>query len=152
MTQAILVIPSFFQAYVMLSNGSEYSSAQWFTVIGIVSIVLLVILSVFIWKLSTNTTTYTKEPSGSLTSGLSEAFLLSLLGLYLIFNGLFKFAISSAGTYYSIKASTDVNYEISQHIIYLGIYLVQIVIGLTLVIKSNGWLALLNKARVVGTH
>ena len=152
MTQAILVMPSFFQAYVMLSNSSEYNSAQWFTAISIIAIILLVILSVFIWKLSSNTTTQTKESGGSLTNGLSEVFLLSLLGLYLIFNGLFKLSIASVGTYYSIKASTDINYDISQHIMYLGVYLIQVVIGLNLVIKSNGWLALLNKVRVAGTH
>lgn len=152
MTQAILVIPSFFQAYVMLSNGSEYNSAQWFSAISIVAILLLVILSVFIWKLSTNTTAQTKESGNSLTNGLSETFFLSLLGLYLIFNGLFKFSLASVGIYYAMKASADIDYDASQHIIVMGVFLVQILIGLTLIIKSNGWLALLNKLRVAGTH
>ena len=152
MVQAILVIPSFFQAYVMLSNGSYYSSSNWFSAIGIASVVLLGILSLFIWKLSVTTVTQTQTPNNNSTSGLSEAFLLSLLGLYLMFNGLSKFAIASVGTYYSAQASTDINYDITQNIIYLAVNFTQIIIGLTLVIKTNGWLALLNKLRVAGTH
>jgi len=46
--QVLLAIPQFFQAYVMLSNGSEYNSANWFMFIGATAIILLFLLSVTI--------------------------------------------------------------------------------------------------------
>ena len=51
MVHALLSIPQFYQAYILLSNGSEYSSHIWFVIVGTAAI-----LSVFIWKLSKNVT------------------------------------------------------------------------------------------------
>ena len=88
MVQAILAVPQFFQAYVMFSNGSEYNSANWFMVISAVSITLLVMLSVFTWRLSVNVSTQIISESSDSSLNISEVFILSALGLYLIVFGL----------------------------------------------------------------
>jgi len=151
MVQTVLAMPGLFQAYVMLSDGSEYSSAQWFILISSISIALLFILSVFIWKLAIITTKKIENINNSKESKLSEEFILSIFGLYLIFEGLSSLAIVSVGTYYSVQAPSVDDYKISQSMIYLLVYSLQSIIGVTLVIKARGWALMLNKLRVAGT-
>ena len=152
MVQAILAIPQFFQAYIMLSNGSEYSSDKWFIIVGTFSVMLLAILSIFILKLSIKTTAQISQEPTNPSSSLSEEFVLSVLGLYLIFYGLSRLAVVSVSTYYSVQSTNDINYNITQSIIYLAVYIVIAILGLSLLIKSNGCATLLNKIRVAGTH
>ena len=151
MVQAILAVPQFFQAYVMLSNGSEYNSATWFMAISAVSITLLAMLSVFTWRLSVNVSTQLLSESTNSSLNISETFILSVLGLYLIVFGLTRLSIASIGTYYTLQSANDINQNIAQNVIYLIVYFIVTIIGLSLVIKTKGWLQLLNKLRVVGT-
>ncbi len=150
--QVMLAIPQFFQAYVMLSNGSEYNSAKWFMIIGATSIIALLILSVTIWMLANKTTEIISESTNQISSNLSEGFALSMLGIYLIIYGLTRLTVVATSAYYSLNADNNVNYEITQSIIYVAVYFIVVILGLSLVIKSNGWSALLNKLRLAGTH
>ena len=151
MVQAILAVPQFFQAYVMLSNGSEYNSVNWFITISAISIALLIILSVFIWKLSINVFEQATSDSSNSSSNISESFILSVLGLYLIVFSLTRLAITSTSTYYIMQSTSDINFNINQNIIYLVVYLVVALLGLSLVIRTDGWARLLIKLRVAGT-
>ena len=78
MVQAILAIPQFFSAWVMLSNGSEYSSARWFLLIGIIAVTVLIILSIVIWKLSLKTTALLTQDTTKSSPAISEGFALSI--------------------------------------------------------------------------
>ena len=153
MVQAIIAIPQFFQAYVMLSNGSEYNNTGWFVAISVTSIILLAALSLFIWKLSNNIATKISSESTSSSSNIKDEFILSALGLYLIVFGLLRVSLTSTTTYYLIKTTSDSNidFNIVQNIIYLVTYFVVSILGLSLVIKASGWVRLLNKLRVAGT-
>ena len=151
MVQAILAVPQFFQAYVMISNFSEYGSENWLLAIGAISIILLAMLSAFIWKLSINIHTQVISESSTSSSNISESFILSVLGLYLIVFGLTRLSITSSSTYFIAQATSDVDFNITQNIIYLAVYLVVVMLGLSLVIKTKGWAQLLNKLRVAGT-
>ena len=81
---------------------------------------------------------------------ISEEFLLSLLGLYLVFDGLTKICFSSISFYYKYINSNNITELMIHNIVYLSSYLILTVIGVTLIIKSNGWSALLRKLRTVG--
>ncbi|MCK5395354.1 MAG: hypothetical protein KAJ32_05140 [Gammaproteobacteria bacterium] len=94
MVQAILAIPQFFQTYVIFSEGSEYNSDNWFIVISAISVILLIILSVFIWKLSSNISTKISSESTISPSNISEEFILSVLGFYLVVFGLIRVSIT----------------------------------------------------------
>ena len=145
MVQAILAIPQFFQAYAMLSNGPEYNTTNWFIVIGAMPIVLLMILSVFIWKLSKNIAIKISYESTTSSSNVSEEFILSVLGLYLIVLSLTRLSITSISTYYLLQSTSDIGFSVNQNIIYLVVHIVVATLGLTLVIKATGWARLLNK-------
>jgi len=149
--QVILATPQFFQAYVMLSNGSEYNNSKWFMFIGAAAVVVLLLLSVAIWKLSSNTKEIISKNTDNSSLNMSEEFALSILGLYLIVYGLTRTIVVATSAYYSSQASNDINYDITQSVIYVAVYLVVSIVGMSLVIKSNGWSALLNKLRVAGT-
>jgi len=75
-----------------------------------------------------------------------------MLGIYLIIYGLTRLTVVATSAYYSLNADNNVNYEITQSIIYVAVYFIVAILGLSLVIKSNGWSALLNKLRLAGTH
>jgi hypothetical protein len=149
--QVLLAIPQFFQAYVMLSNGSEYNSAKWFMLISALAIILLFLLSVAIWKLSNNTKSILSKNTDNSLSQISEEFVLSLLGVYLIVYGLTRITVVATSAYYSANATNDTNYQITQSIIYVVVYLLAAILGLSLIIKSKGWVSMLNKLRIAGT-
>ena len=149
--QAILAIPQFFQAYVLLSNGSEYSSDKWFLLIGISAVVLLLIFSVLIWRLSNNAIKTVSTNSDNSPANVSECFVLSVLGVYLIVYGLTRVVFTATGAYYASHSINNVNFEITQNIIYVVVYLAVTLIGLSLVVKASGWAALLNRLRHAGT-
>lgn len=149
--QVILAIPQFFQAYVMLSDGSEYNSANWFMLIGATAIILLFFLSVAIWKLSNNTNAITSKNTDNSFPQISEEFVLSLLGVYLIVYGLTRTAVVATSAYFSAHSSNDINYDITQSVIYVAVYLIAAILGISLIIKSTGWSSLLSKLRSAGT-
>ena len=149
--QVILAIPQFFQAYVMLSNSSEYNSAKWFMFIGATAVVALFLLSVAIWKLSNNTKAIISKNTDNSSAPISEEFVLSILGIYLIVYGLTRMTVVATSAYYSTQSSNDINYEITQSVIYVAVYLIAALLGLSLIIKSKGWSSLLNKLRRAGT-
>ena len=152
MVQVILAIPQFFQAYVMLSNGSEYNSADWFLLIGATSILALFILSVIIWKLSIKVTSSLSQDNTATSSNVKEEFALSMLGLYIIVFGLTRLIIASSSTYYLMQSNNDINNNATQNIIYLTMYFLVTILGVSLIIKSHGWASFLNKLRLAGTH
>ena len=149
--QVILAIPQFFQAYVMLSSGSEYNSAKWFMFIAAAALVLLFFLSVAIWKLSNNTNAIISKNTDDSSTHISQGFALSILGIYLIVYGLTRMTIVATSAYYTAQTSSDINYVITQSVIYMTVYLIAALLGMSLIVKSKGWLLLLNKLRLAGT-
>lgn len=149
--QVLLAIPQFFQAYVMLSNGSEYSSARWFMIIGVAAVALLFILSVSIWRLSNNTAAIMSKNAESSSPHISEEFVLSILGIYLIVYGLTRTSVVATSAYFSAHSANDINYDLTQSAIYVAVYIIAALIGFSLIIKSKGWSSLLKKLRAAGT-
>ena len=149
--QVLLAIPQFFQAYVMLSNGTEYNSANWFMFIGATAIILLFLLSVAIWKLSNNTKAIISKNTDNSFPQISEEFALSILGIYLIIYGLTRTMVVATSAYFSAHSSNDINNDMTQSVIYVAVYLIATILGISLIIKSKGWSSLLNKLRSAGT-
>ena len=149
--QGLLAMPQFFGSYVMLSNGSEYSSSAWFIVIAVIAIIALFALSVVIWKLSNNTKSIITKNSNTSSHPISEEFCMSILGLYLIIYGLTNMLFAATFAYYASQSKSNISYESTKSVIYSAVYLIVSLIGLSLIIKSKGWASLLNKLRLVGT-
>lgn len=149
--QVILSTPLLFQTYVLLNHGLLYSSQTWFLAISILTLVLLVLLSIGIWKLSNSTASQMISNPHCKLSAFSEEFALSLLGLYLIVYGLSKTVFVSIGAYLSAGDESNVNHEYAQILVYVLVYLTIVIIGMSLVIKAKGWAELLSRLRMLGT-
>jgi len=148
--QVLLSIPQFFQAYVMLSNGTEPNSDKWFILIAAASVIALFSLSLLIWKLSNNTKAVLSKNSDNSIPYISEEFILSILGIYLIVYGLTRTIVVATSAYYSLS-SNDINYELTQGVIYVITYLLTALLGLSFIVRSKGWSILLNKLRTAAT-
>lgn len=150
--QGLLAMPQLFGSYVMLSNGSEYSSTAWFIAIAITAIIALFALSVVIWKLSNNTKTVIAKNTSTSSHPISEEFCISILGLYLIIYGLTNMLFAASFAFYASQSHSNISYESTKSIVYSAVYLIVSLIGLSLIIKTKGWASLLNKLRLAGTN
>ena len=151
MVHALLSIPQFFQAYISLNTGDARTGYFWLAILGVVALFLLLLLSVAIWKLSNSITLQVSNTVDKELAPLSESFAVSLLGIYLIFYGLSRLTIGAVGTYYTLIDNNPANDNLMQNVVYLLVYFIISIIGLTLILKSKGWAGLLNKLRVAGT-
>ncbi len=152
MVNTMLAIPSFFSMHVMFGADEHAKNDPLFLVVALVSVASLLVLALFIWKLASNLSTKINHESSNYK--LTESFILSVFGLYLIFDGLTKLSFSSVNFYYNYKTSDAniINDTQIQNIIYLSVYFIQVIIAITLIIKSEGWATLLRKLRVAGTN
>lgn len=132
---------------------SQGLSTFWIWALGAVAAALLFIFVVVMWRLSRK---IVQPPPFGLpetnAASITEAFVLSVLGLYWVFEGLLRSALLSLGTYAALSsfAGTEVHGVWARTIAYLGCYGVQIVVGLTLILRTNGWAALLRRLREAG--
>jgi len=150
--QTVLAIPSFFRLYIILGEGTSSESANWLLAISSAAVFLLIVLAISIWKLSVNVASQAAAENNRPTSALTEAFILSVLGLYLIFEGLTRLSFSAVNTYFNIVSTTDSDDILSQNIVYLIIYSLHIIIGITLVVKSDRWTSILRRLREAGLN
>lgn len=125
----------------------------WFWALGAVAVVLLFTFCVVLWRLSKRLV----KPAGVSRGApgdapISEAFALSLLGLYLVFEGLLRIAFLAEGAYAALAGTGgSLAHGISnQTVVYTGCYTVQIIVGLTLILGGHWWARLLRRLREAG--
>lgn len=125
----------------------------WFWVLGAIAVVLLFTFGVVLWRVSKRTIEPPKPSAGeSGIATISETFALSLLGLYLVFDGLRRTAFLAVGAYseFAGTASSLDHGAAAQTLVYIGCYIVQIIVGLTLIFGANWWVSLLRRLREAG--
>ena len=146
LVQSIFSVPSFVAAY--SSFGLNNSSQALLWVLGIASILLLLVISFFLWKLANRVAEKTAIGSNKSNGAvISEPFLLSLLGVYLGIDGIVRFGFVCL----SAVSQTQDGREIALETIgYIVGYLIQIIISLTLILKARGWAKFLNWLRGAG--
>ena len=140
LVHAILSVPFLTQTY--FSHGGFYEnlddSKNLLLFLGAASFILLVILAIFIWQLANQIVTSTKAPPEPTDdSKIDASFLLALLGFYLIFDGLLRFGYVCTSAFTQVQDGREVSV---QTIAYIVGHLFQATIGLTLIIRSHGWL------------
>lgn len=154
LVNAVLAIPTFVMTLVGFA-GQSYLTPEsvWFWALGVIAVLSLLVLFVVLWRLA-NRFVEPHEDTSDNTSPLAidEPFVLSALGLYLSFDGLMRIATLSVRTYVSVgqnhvSLSTAANAET---IAYIVCYCFQVIFGLTLVLRSRGWAALLHRLRNAG--
>jgi hypothetical protein len=141
--QAILSVPLIANALVayggFFDNRSSNKILLW--LLGTASFVLLVFLAIFLWKLANNIVTKSSaQVDASENSEIDANFLISLLGLYLIFDGLLRFGYVCTSAFMQTQDGGELSLQTKAYV--LG-YLIQVIIGITLVIKSHGWVGVI---------
>ncbi len=149
LVHAILSIPPFIVAYSGLGfDHSNGSSGQLFWFLATASVVILVVVTALLWKLAGRVAEKASSGVGKNEShGINEVFLLSLLGIYLSVDAVMRFGFVCIDAY---TQSQHIDGIALQTIAYIVGYLLQLIIGLTLIIKANGWVRLLKWLRGAG--
>jgi hypothetical protein len=150
LVHAILSIPSFVVTYSGLGfDRSIVSSEQLFWLLAISSIVLLLIITVFLWKLAGRVAEKVSSDVGINENHgkIDQEFLLSLLGIYLCVDAVIRFGFVCISAYTQAQHSDEIAL---QTIAYIVGYLFQIIVGLTLILKASGWIRIMNWLRGAG--
>ncbi len=152
LVQALLIIPQQFYYYLNWSSNSyDLNHSTWLSIISIISVIALFIVSVLIWKLSNKVTMQLDQSATNNPLAVSESSILSVLGLFLVFYGLFKLATASISTYFLMNMVNEINNDVIHNISYLPVYFIIVVLGASLILKANGWLAILTELRTMGS-
>jgi hypothetical protein len=130
---------------------------KWLVVLPILSIIGLSVFFYMLWKLSQSVF---KEVSTKSTTEdgykLDQTFVLQLVGFYLIMVSLFGLAHGGLSLYHIYiqqaqeYGSTYRPEMSSQSILYLVESSLKLLVGISLVIKSTGWIKLFNRFRRIG--
>ena len=140
LVQAILSVP--YLANALVTHGgffeNQRSSNFILGLLGITAFALLVLLAIFLWKLANKIVDKSTAPvNADENSKIDASLLVSLLGLYLTFDGLLRLGYVCVSAF----AQTQDGGELAlQTKAYIAGYIIQVSIGLTLVLKSEGWL------------
>jgi membrane-anchored glycerophosphoryl diester phosphodiesterase (GDPDase) len=147
--QAILSLPMLANSLIFNAlDGSRGNGEVLFWLLGSASLIALIVLVVFMWKLANRIVKQTSEsPLQEDSPDISESFLVSLLGVYLTFEGLQGFGYATTNTFVLLQNSREL---VTQNIAYLIGNLVQIVIGLSLILKTSGWVSFIRWLRGAG--
>ena len=126
--QAVSMTPMLYQAVTMLGENIQNQSA-WLMGVGIATLIALVAISVLIWKMA-NSFLEKATSVGSdseQTTPVGESFLLSLLGIYLTFEGLQRFGFVCVAQYTKVKVGVSEEELTSETVLYLFGYFVQFI-------------------------
>ncbi|MEJ2508480.1 MAG: hypothetical protein P8009_03190 [Gammaproteobacteria bacterium] len=154
LVRAVLTIPVLVQVLYGL-GGQAYLNPEsaWSWGLGAVAVLSLLVLFVVLWRLANKFVPPADQRStDDNVVAVDGAFVLSVLGFYLTFEGLMRIAFLSIGAYASMNHSDgrlihDVKWQTIAHLL---CYLLQAAVGLSLILRGNGWAALLNRLRHAG--
>ena len=151
LVQAIFSVPVMVNAlaYFGIFERGE-ANALLLLLPGIVSFFIVVTLVIFLWKLANSLVEQsTVSPEDQDDRAVTADFLISLVGFYLVLEGLIQFGYSSITSYTSFQETRTLSIEQNMYVI--G-NLVQIAIGLALIVKAQRWVSFLNWLRSAGLN
>ncbi len=138
-------------------DGFFQSSPKWLIIIPSLAILGLIAVFYMLWKLSHSAfkkmTSVTEQKDNY---KVDQVFIIQLVGFYLILVSLLDFAQGGLSLYYIYlhqASEYGSNYQpemSSQSVLFVIGSGLKILIALTLIIKSNGWMKLFNQLRNFG--
>jgi hypothetical protein len=109
--------------------------------LGSAAFILLVFLAGILWKLANKVVEKSSDQVDvEESSKIDSSFLVSLLGFYLTFDGLLRFGYACASAFAQAQDGGDLSVQTKA---YVAGFLIQIIIGITLVLKAEGWVRVL---------
>jgi hypothetical protein len=134
-------------------NFFQYDST-WFYFLPVITIGVLVALFFLLWNLSNKvivSSTNNEEVDDNLK--VDQVFILSLVGFYLLPQGIFDLIRILMSDYFSNHTPPNISFNTdSGHMLYVYIAasLMKIIISLSLIFKTKGWAILFKKIRYLG--
>jgi len=149
LVQAIAGLPLLANALVFNAlDGITSNNETLYWLLGGASFIALLILAVLMWNLANRVVRQTSDQLPKDESfGITESFLISLLGVYLTVEGIQGFAYATTSTLVIMQENREFAV---QNIAYLVGNFLQIIIGLSLMLKASGWANFLRWLRTAG--
>lgn len=148
--QMLLAVPSLINAFIMVeASALGDSGTMWLWFAGVAVIIISLGLAWFLWKKGLNTTR--TEHSTNAASSISnvEPAIFTALGIFLVIQALVRLSYLFTGAY--VQSINSYNEDIPLSTITSIIaYLFQVVIGTSLMLRTKGWINVLNKLRHAG--
>ena len=156
-----------FAIYILLVSIQQFSqlhylyssffpdTVQFIFLVPILIIILLISLAFMLWKLSNNVfNTMVKDKGESDDLKVDQPFILNIVGFYLLFHGLLELGssgISLIMTQGSLPDRLDHILITPEHkyqsVFYAVGSFIKVIIALTLILRSKGWVKLFQRIR-----
>lgn len=150
LAQALLSIPLLATSLTYLRNGpAGISKDMWLWLLALAAILITFILAIVLWRFAGKVMAASgAEEKLSVPEGL-EPLILAALGIFLSVQALVRLTGLSAGAYMqaSQHATATVSLETTAALL---AYLFQLLVGVSLVLRASGWVALLRRIRSAG--
>ncbi len=149
----LISIRQFSQLHYLYSNFFP-DTVQFIFLVPILIIILLISLAFMLWKLSNNVfNTMVKNKDDGDDLKVDQPFILNIIGFYLLFHGFLELAASIISLIMMQGIPTD-SYQVVitpeqkyQSVFYAIGSFVKVVIALTLILRSKGWMKLFQRIR-----
>lgn len=150
LVQIILAIPNLFPLYSMGREVYEtnYSALALYGA-AVAAIVIGLAAAFLIWQLANRAMERTTHEAEDKTLSGLEPAILAALGLFLLIDAIVSFSYLSSSAYMQYMGSEPSEIAL-QTKAQLSAYGLQVVIGISLILRSEGWERLLRNARTAG--
>lgn len=152
LVKGLLAIPSVISTLVFMEHQFDHELGDYgFAVASILTIALVLALSYFIWRLANHISGLTEPREPQAVQPEVEPFIISVVGLFLLSQALVKLIYISIGAFVQANDPNNPIGVSPETVAHLTAYILQAVLGVSLLIRSNGWVTLLHKLRTAGT-
>lgn len=121
----------------------------WLSGAAVTAVLIALTTASLLWKLASKALSKTSGEREENSFYRIEAAILSGLGLYLIVQALIRLSYGSAGAYVQYVVSEPGEIPI-QTAVLLIVHILEAVIGLSLILRTDGWVSLLRRVRNAG--
>jgi len=149
----LFALPQLFVAFQSTRNFSASEDVGWAYILA-AAFLFLTILAVayYVWKLAEKLLAQIKPDDANDGIPDLEGFILSVLGLFLIVRAVVVLIYSSTGMYVQAIDPDNPDGVSAESAAYFFAYMIQLLVGATLVIKTKGWVRVLRRFRQAGLH
>lgn len=152
LVQMILAIPTLIASLVTTKEflGPELS-ALWLWGASAAAVLIGLVAAWILWKLANKTLSKTSGERNETSFSGNEAAIFAALGLFLVVQALVRFFYVSAGAYVQYVRVEPSEVPLQTTVLMVA-HIAQGLVGLSLILRTEGWMSLLQKIRYAGLH
>ncbi|MEM9531655.1 MAG: hypothetical protein AAGA23_12105 [Pseudomonadota bacterium] len=151
LVKAIMMLPLFASGVGLSAVSTQaLGRATMLWVLGLASMIVLAVLAILIWRLSSRIVAKAQvqaQAEDDERFRITEAFLLALLGVYFVVEGIQAFGLTMWNSLAVAQHTQDLTI---QSYSYIAAAFFEFVVGLSLVLRASGWANLLRRLRTAG--